>query len=268
MKPVLFLLFSLFSMTVFAQHSHPHGDRAIEFPDVPGYKTLKCDFHIHTVFSDGEVWPTIRVEEAVKDGLDAISLTDHLEYQPHRDDIPHPNRNRAYEIVTQFAESMDLLIVNGSEITRKMPVGHCNAIFLEDSNPLVMDDSISVFREARRQGAFIFWNHPNWVAQAPDGIARLTDTHQQLLAEGLIDGIEVVNEMTYSDEALQIALEHDLTILGTSDIHGLVDWQFGVPEGGHRPPKAKQINNHTRDERGCNLHTRICGSLRFWDYAD
>ncbi|MCK4751065.1 MAG: hypothetical protein KAT15_28600, partial [Bacteroidales bacterium] len=43
------------------------------------------------------------------------------------------------------------------------------------------------------------------------------------------------NEYTYSDEALQIALDHNLTIMGTSDIHGLIDWQFGVSEGGHRP---------------------------------
>ena len=29
----------------------------INFPDIPGYQTLKCDLHIHTVFSDGSVWP-------------------------------------------------------------------------------------------------------------------------------------------------------------------------------------------------------------------
>lgn len=29
----------------------------IDIPDLKGYQTLKCDFHIHTVFSDGLVWP-------------------------------------------------------------------------------------------------------------------------------------------------------------------------------------------------------------------
>ena len=38
--------------------------KAVRIPDIPGYKTLKCDFHIHTVFSDGSVWPDIRSEEA------------------------------------------------------------------------------------------------------------------------------------------------------------------------------------------------------------
>lgn len=43
-------------------------------PDILDFKTLKCDFHIHTVFSDGNVWPTIRVDEAWSMGYDAISI--------------------------------------------------------------------------------------------------------------------------------------------------------------------------------------------------
>ena len=211
------------------------GNRQIEFPDIPGFKTLVCDFHMHTVLSDGHVWPSIRVEEAQRDGLDAISITDHIEYQPHREDIPHPDRNRSYQLALRSAEESDLIVINGAEITRAMPPGHANAIFLEDVNALNREDVWEVFREARQQEAFIFWNHPHWTAQRPDGIATLMDMHGQLITEGLINGIEVVNDMTYSDEALQIALDHNLTIMGTSDIHGLVDWQFGIPEGGHRP---------------------------------
>ena len=46
----------------------------IDIPDLKGYQTLKCDFHIHTVFSDGLVWPTVRVDEAYREGLDAIAV--------------------------------------------------------------------------------------------------------------------------------------------------------------------------------------------------
>ncbi|MEX0600546.1 MAG: hypothetical protein WD205_07880 [Rhodothermales bacterium] len=221
-----------------AQHAHPHthvGDRTVDFPDVPGYHTLACDFHVHTVFSDGSVWPDIRVEEAHRDGLDCLAVTDHLEYQPHADDIPHPDRNRSYDLAAGYAEDSDLIVIRGAEVTRSMPPGHSNAIFIDDANPLLVEDALDAFQEAGRQDAFVFWNHPAWVAQRPDGIASLTDLHRRLLDDGLLHGIEVVNDDTYSDEALQIALDHDLTILGTSDIHGLVDWQFEVPEGGHRP---------------------------------
>jgi hypothetical protein len=211
------------------------GGRQIEFPDVPGYLTLRCDLHMHTVFSDGSVWPNIRVQEALRDGLDAIAMTDHLEYQPHEDDIPHPNRDRSYEIAVESAGEEPLIVLKGSEITRDMPPGHSNAIFLEDSNRLLEDDAVTVFREANRQGGFTFWNHPHWTSQRADGVATLTDLHRQLIDEGLLHGIEVVNDSTYSDEALQIALDHNLTILGTSDIHGLIDWEYDVPNGGHRP---------------------------------
>lgn len=225
-------------------HTHAPHTRAIEFPDVPGYHTLVVDLHMHTVFSDGAVWPSIRAQEAMRDGLDVIATTEHLEYQPHRDDIPHPDRNRAFEIMRAAADST-LIVVPGAEITRDMPPGHTNALFVQDANALLLDDVQAVFREARRQGAFTFWNHPNWLAQRSDGRATLTDLHRQLIADDLLHGIEVANEHTISEEALAIALEHGLTILGTSDIHGLVDWEFHLYEGGHRPITLVFATDHT-----------------------
>ena len=61
----IILLFSLLiAVSVSAQ------DRVeINIPDIPGYRTLKCDFLMHTVFSDGDVWPTVRVQEAWAEGL-------------------------------------------------------------------------------------------------------------------------------------------------------------------------------------------------------
>ena len=69
-----------------------------------GQYWLSTDLHIHTVFSDGAVWPSIRVEEARREGLDLIALTEHLEYQPHEEDIPHPDRNRSYAIASGMLE--------------------------------------------------------------------------------------------------------------------------------------------------------------------
>ena len=236
MQKGIILIFIFFTLNLTAQQDHTHAlGRVLKFPDIPGYITLKCDFHQHTVFSDGSVWPDIRVQEALLDGLDAISLTEHLEYQPHKADIPHPDRNRSYDIAIKEAANHNLIIVKGSEITRKMPPGHNNAIFISDPNKLLVDDSVQVFREAKKQGAFIFWNHPNWISQRSDGIATLTDMHRLLIREKLLDGIEVVNDQTYSDEALQIALDNNLTIMGTSDIHKLIDWDFKTYNGGHRP---------------------------------
>lgn len=231
---VLFALFLFSSLSVNAQkHDHEHNQK-IDFPDVPGYLTLAADFHIHTVFSDGAVWPTVRVQEAIREGLDVIAMTDHLEYQPKKDDIPHPDRNRSFQIALDAAKNSNLMVINGSEITRSMPPGHTNAVFISDANPILTEDVEDAFQAAKDQDAFIFWNHPMWSAQRKDGVARLDPLHEKFIREGKLHGIEVINVKLYSDEALQIAIDNNLTIMGTSDIHGLTDWDFNIPHGGHR----------------------------------
>ncbi len=230
-------------------------ERAIEFPDVDGFLTLAVDLHTHSVFSDGFVWPVVRMQEAERDGLALIAVSEHLEYQPWHDDIPHPDRNRSFVVASEHVEAEDLevMVVNGAEITREMPPGHVNAVFITDANPLLVgsetaatrvyslenrevrqDEARQAIQEANRQNGFVFWNHPNWPRQRPDGVARLADMHRQLIADDLLHGIEVANGRFYSAESLEIALDNDLAILGVSDIHGLIDWDYKPHEGGHR----------------------------------
>ena len=230
------LLFLLIPQSSYSQeHSH-HGAKPLTYPDIEGYKTLKTDLHQHTVFSDGNVWPTIRVQEAIRENLDVISLTEHLEYQPHADDIPHPDRNRSYELVKAMEEAQEhgLLIAHGAEITRSEPVGHSNAIFIEDANTLIHDKPEDAFAEAKKQNAYVFWNHPAWDMQSPKGVPILSDFQKQRIEKGELHGIEVINVGDYAEESLAIALENDLTIMGTSDIHGLIDWDY-TEKGSHRP---------------------------------
>ena len=54
----------------FCNHLEKAVRRIISIPDIEGYMTLKCDFHMHTVFADAQVTPTGRVREAWQDGLD------------------------------------------------------------------------------------------------------------------------------------------------------------------------------------------------------
>src|SRR5690606_34303867 len=90
------------------------------FPGIPGYHTLKCDFHMHTVFSDGHVWPSFRVYEAVRDGLDAIAITPHIDYEGQPDDL-EKNYNRPYEIAQEAAKKSGLIVIRGVEISPRMP---------------------------------------------------------------------------------------------------------------------------------------------------
>lgn len=238
-----------------AQKPAGPNDRTIEFPDTEKYKTLVVDLHTHSVFSDGHVWPKIRVAEALKDGLDGLAITEHLEYQPHRADLLNPDRNRAYSEAASAAEGSQLMVIRGSEITREAPAGHINAIFIEDANKLLnvanppedRSDVLgyytaanqwpaqSALEAAQKQGAFIFWNHPYWTRQTPDGIARINDFHADNAKNGVLHGIEIANGNTYSEEAFAIALALDLAVIGVSDVHDLIDWDYKPHDGGHRP---------------------------------
>jgi hypothetical protein len=217
--------------------------------------TLSVDLHTHSVFSDGHVWPKIRGAEALRDGLDALAITEHLEYQPHRGDIPHPDRNRAYEDAKAAAQDSELIVIRGSEITRNAPAGHINAVFLNDANKLLKVDNMpadpgdatayyAAAREwpaqmaveaANAQQGFLFWNHPWWTRQQRDGITRINAFHAANAKNGLLHGIEIANGSTYSEEAFRVALEHDLALIGVSDVHDLIDWDYEPHNGGHRP---------------------------------
>jgi len=199
---------------LFAAFAFGQSRREINFPDIMGYKTLKCDLHMHTVFSDGLVWPPVRVDEAWREGLDVISITDHIEYQPHKKDIP-TNHNRPYHIALSQAREKNILLIKGTEITRETPPGHFNAIFLQDVNSLDTEDLFDVMKAANKQNAFVFWNHPGWKPEHKGWF----DTHTTLYENKWMHGIEVVNGDSYYPEAHQWCLEKNLTMMSNSDIH-------------------------------------------------
>ncbi len=220
---------------VWSLQAQPHRYRTpIPFPNIPGYITLKCDFHMHTVFSDGTVWPTIRVEEAWREGLDAIALTDHLEYHPHRSDVS-TDQNRPYELAKPLGDQLHIIVIRGAEITRQMPPGHLNALFLTDANALQVKDWRDAVQAAKAQHAFILWNHPGWKAQQPDGIPRWYKEHTWLLKEGMLHGIEVANHRDLYPKAFQWALEKGLAPMANSDLHLPSNLDFDLEHHDHRP---------------------------------
>jgi len=190
--------------------------KEVKIPDIPGYMTLKCDFHMHTIFSDGLVWPTVRVEEAWREGLDVIALSDHIEYLPHEDDV-RIKFGRAYEIAKPTAEMYDILIIQAGEITRSMPPGHFNCLFLKDVSALNTPDFWDAINIAAKQDAFIMWNHPGW--QMEDEIPIWYDEHTRLYNEGHMHGMELVNERSFYPLCLKWCIEKNITMVGSSDIH-------------------------------------------------
>lgn len=187
----------------------------LPFPDIPGYITLKCDLHTHTVFSDGNVWPTVRVDEARREGFDALAITDHIEYTPYKDHV-NTDPTAACTVAEKSAKIANVLLVRGSEITRDTPPGHFNAIFLKDNAPLKTDGFLDAIRVANDQGAFVFWNHPAWQGHEK---GKWREVHQKMYDNRWLHGVEVVNGGDYDPVAHQWCLDRGLTMLGNSDIH-------------------------------------------------
>jgi hypothetical protein len=234
------LLISLVAFTVSAQR------KIVNLPDIPGYVTLKCDFHMHTVFSDGDVWPTVRVDEAIRDGLDAIAITDHLEYIPKKDFIPI-DFNAAWKIAEEYARERNLILVHATEITRDMPPGHFNALFISNASLISKDSVGDAFEEAIKQGAFLQWNHPGWKAQEPDGIPKLYDIHKKLIKDGWLHGIEFFNENEYYPLVLTFCKQYNLAVTSNSDIHGIISETYSDPEVKNRPMTLVFAKNRSHD---------------------
>ena len=229
MKKILFIFVLIFSVTrIYGQR------KIINIPDIQGFVTLKCDFHLHTVFSDGNVWPTARVDEALRDGLDAIAITDHLEYTPKKNFVP-VDFNAAWKICEPYARERNLILVHGTEITRKMPPGHFNALFIKDASLIAKDSVWDSFEAAIKQGAFLQWNHPGWKSQQPDGIPRMYDIHNRLIKNGWLHGIEFFNDSEYYPLVFRFCEENNLAIMGNSDVHGIISESYSGEENIHRP---------------------------------
>jgi hypothetical protein len=235
--------------------AHSHGDiivrnprpRVITIPDVPlangkEYKVLKGDFHMHTLFSDGQVMPRNRVQEAIQNGLDCIAITDHIEVRPNLGGNSiklvegNDDHNMAYNIAKPEAEKSKLILIRGTEITKStMPPGHFNAIFVKDVNPIaeVVSDWKKMLAVATEQGGFVTWNHPGWVAPNSGGLAAgvpmsFTAEHEDVRKKGHLHGIEAFNSTDYYPIVPDWCNELDLSVLACSDIHPSELQQYGV----------------------------------------
>lgn len=228
MKKKLFLLSTVLLIGITIVAAVPHR---VVIPNIEGYLTLKGDMHMHTVFSDASVWPTTRVEEAAMEGLDVLAITDHVDSRLQKNlnnGLFNCDRDKSYELAKSAGKTHDILIIHGGEITRGMPPGHWNTLFVNDNDAIVEaaekheDDFKAAqagLNEAKKQGAFSVWNHPHWERQAQNE-TKWYPEHTQLYNEGHMQGIEIYNSACgYSPEAHQWAMERNLTLISGTDSH-------------------------------------------------
>ena len=225
----------------------------IYIPQVMGYNVYKADLHTHTIYSDGEMTPALRVNEAWCDGLDIIAITDHMEYRrieremfQYMDRYVDPalrgkgavntnvlNRdpdskgilvdfNVGSKAAAKEAKRLGIMAIKGVEITRGK-LGDYNALFTTDNNALYDPNLEQTIRNARAQGAFSIHNHPQYSKNTE---STLPPHCEDFYAKGLIDGIELANGFNHYDRLFDYCFKGKYTPFATSDAHFLISARF------------------------------------------
>lgn len=218
--------------------------KEIILPQVRGLNIYKADLHTHTIFSDAHVTPEYRVQEAWRDGLDAIAITEHTEYRGYEQTmidfldgyLPDGTKavntnlldkgpekggikvdlNLPTRLAEKAAERYGITVVPGMEISRTPEtIGHYNAIFTTDNNTIYHPDCYESFRRAKAQGALVVHNHPGWRRPSME----IGPFEQKAYDEGLIDGIETFNSADLYPQAIDRAKKYGFFMVGATDAH-------------------------------------------------
>ena len=230
----------------------------IVLPKVNGYNCYKADFHTHTMFSDADLTPRQRIREGWLDGLDIICLSDHLEYRrqeqsmlnalaPYNPDgkpyTYYPaniegvksdritgvkcNFDAIYDEAQSFVKNsgLPIMLVKGIELSREpFTLGHFSALFVKDISSLYDGDIRQALRNVHAQGGLVIHNHPAYRRTTSDKSPQ----QKELYDLGLIDGVEIVNDMTFYPKMIRRAVEENLIMLGSSDIHRPTSEIYGM----------------------------------------
>ncbi|HEY0941328.1 MAG TPA: hypothetical protein VGE08_14610 [Steroidobacter sp.] len=231
-------------------------------PTARGFQVLAVDLHVHTIFSDAYVWPNLRVEEALNEGLAAIAITDHAETTLATQLITQPDtglldKNQAFVLADRQVRDggLPLTVIPGAELTRG--IGHMNCVFIQDANqmrsashpdarssqdvyehfhtvgPKTEAEVEAALRRAEQQGGICFQNHPYWPG-FPSYVAHPEPVHQRFFDQGLLRGIEVANGDKMFPQAIDLALKNSLAMLGNSDTHRQIKWELAANALPHR----------------------------------
>lgn len=188
-------------------------------------RPLRCDMHIHTTHSDGKSSPAEMVVRGRELGLDALAITDHNAYQGS---VQAVEANRML--------GLGLLCFMGEEVSAP----HWHLLSIGASGPVWSPERGAGYEGLRasidlvhRLGGRAYLAHPYWTVNRRQHLPSAD--YDRLLAEGSLDGIELIGDVDWEDNLRSLARYADARaaghlwpILGNSDTHAA-----GHTFGGH-----------------------------------
>ena len=257
MKRSFLLVLGLFmAMSVSAQEYQTHYQSATEpqtllpigtkganvrkeiiLPTVNGYNLYTADLHVHSTYSDGTMKMSTRIDEAWRDGLDIMAATDHMSIRPVKDktgtgqatpDNVKAKRGaktaKSVNDAVKAGNNFGILVIPGVELTGNAKTqGHFNALFTTDNKAIYDYEGIQAIRNAREQGALIMHNHPGW----RHSTLERTKFEEEVYAEKLIDGVEIMNGYCFYPRAIEEAKSRKWFMTATTDIHATTAQIYG-----------------------------------------
>ncbi|MBN1641347.1 MAG: CehA/McbA family metallohydrolase [Anaerolineae bacterium] len=194
-------------------------------PELRARYPLRCDFHIHTLYSDGRATPAEMLIRGRELGLDVAVITDHNAYQGSLDGLAARERF-----------DLNLISMPGEEVSG--PNWHTLAINADAGIAdlpgalLGSGNSAAWTYEALRwaieatqaHGGRAYLAHPYWYVER--GFHLPVPMYDQVLVDGILDGIELLGDVRYQNNVRSLAryldfraAGHDIPILGNSDTH-------------------------------------------------
>jgi hypothetical protein len=186
-------------------------------PEIASRRPLRCDFHIHTTYSDGKDTLEQMLVRGRSLGLDALAITDHNQYQGNRE---------AVDLLRRAGSG--LVYVMGEEVTSWT----WHMLSLGASGPVGFTSELEGYQGMRRTidrihalGGHAFLAHPYWTSRRRTN--QPVEEYERLLAEGGIDGIELFGEVLWEENLRSLARYAEIPatqkppILGNSDTHAM-----------------------------------------------
>jgi hypothetical protein len=195
-------------------------------PELWMRRPLRCDFHIHTHYSDGNSSPARMAVRARELGLDVAVITDHNRYAPSliaMDEVKRLGLN----LITGPGEEVSgpnwhIVAIGASRAIYELGV---QGLFFQGDREWQYEALRWAICTTQKYGGRAYLAHPYWSVER--GFHLPSSWYDQVLEEGILDGIELLGDVKHENNLRSLAryldfraTGRDIPILGNSDTHG------------------------------------------------